>query len=371
MTSELLSTAAAWWWSTIAVLAVQGALVLSLVAVVDLALPRRVWPQVRLAMWTLALVKLALPPDWGSPMSLRWSGFEGIDPSLTSWSHGFVELAGSLVVLWIVGVLGFLAVITIRYRRVRRVWMERTESRPDLVEAHRLHQLARRAGCRLPAVRWTSSEDPMIQGFVFGLLRPTVVLSRRLAPRDLEIVLLHELGHLRRRDLWWAAAELGMQAIYWFHPMVWWARQRTAMLREQSCDRFVARVLADEGEDPQRYRSTLLRLAAARWEIGPVSTGGLGFVRPRSGVLLRLALLESFRAERVGLRRLVTAGVLATLVAFGWPAAQRAEQRAELLADVIRRPPGSLQLRYLVLQRLAEEQARREAEEGKANEDAR
>ena len=112
----------------------------------------------------------------------------------------------------------------------------------------------------------------------------------------------------------------------------------------------------DEGEDPRRYRSTLLRLAAARWRIDVGPTGGLGFVRPRSGVLLRLALLESFRAERAGVRRFVTASVLAAMVVFGWPAAQQAEQKVEQLAGVIRRPPGSLQLRYLVLQRLAQEE---------------
>ena len=352
MTEDLVSTAVAWWWDTIAVHAVQGVLLLSTVAALDLALPRRVWPQVRLAMWTLALAKLALPPAWGSPWS-RWGGFGAVDPELAVWSARSLQLAGWLVGVWAAGAIAFLIAASLRYRSVRREWWRRTGDRPDLVASHGLEGVARRSGCRLPDVRWTSVNDPFDQGMVIGLVRPTVVLSPRLPARDLEIVLLHELGHLRRRDLWWAAAELLLQAVYWFHPLVWWARQRTALLREQSCDRFVARVLADDGEDPRRYRSTLLRLAAARWQIESGPTGGLGFVRPRSGVLLRLTLLESFRAERPGVRRLVTALVLAAMVAFGWPAAQQAEQKVEQLADVIRRPPGSLQLRYLVLQRLA------------------
>lgn len=367
MTESWLASVAAWWLDTIVVQAVQGALVLALVAAIDLALPKRVWPQVRLAMWTLALAKLVLPPDWGSPWSFGWLGLAVLDSSMTAWSERSVQWAGVGALLWVLGAAALLAAGAWRYRNVRRAWWLRTESRPDLIERHGLERVARRAGRRLPRVRWAPGEDPLAQGFVFGLLRPTIVLSRRLDARDLEIVLLHELGHLRRFDLWWAAAEAVLQAVYWFHPLVWWARQRTAVLREQSCDRFVARVLADEGEDPRRYRSTLLRLAAERLQIdrssaGATLTGGLGFVRPRSGVLLRLALLDSFRAERVGLRRLVTAAVLAGLVAFGWPAAQRAEQRVEHLADVIRRPPGSLQLRYLVLQRLAQEKEREVSE---------
>lgn len=361
MNEALLSALTAWWWDTIAVQAVQGVLVLGAVAAIDLALPKRVWPQVRLVMWTLALAKLVLPPHWGSPWSLRWSGLGAMDPVVSAWSERSLQLAGLLVLLWGLGTFTFLLIVATRYRRVRSRWVQRSEIRPDLVAEHGLAEIAERAGCDLPVVRWIAEDGGGPRGFVFGLLRPTIVLSRGLAPRDLEMVLLHELGHLRRRDLWWAATELLVQAVYWFHPMVWWARQRTGMLREQSCDRFVARVLADGGDDPQRYRRTLLRFAAERLRVDP-AIGGLGFVRPRSGVLLRLALLESFRAERVGLRRVVTAVVIAMMVAFAWPAAQRAEQRVEQLADVIRRPPGSLQLRYLVLQRLALEEKRRAAE---------
>ena len=191
--------------------------------------------------------------------------------------------------------------------------------------------------------------------FVTGLFRPVVFLPadivEQLEPEQLEHVLLHELAHVRRRDVWLSAACAVVQILYWFHPLVWLANSRLATIREQCCDRSVARILKDSTED---YRHTLMCLA--RRLLDDPASGRIGFLSPESVILARLRLLEGGAGKVSRLRRpAVTAVMIVMLVAL-LPMARTADDGIESVAEIIERPPGCLQLRFLVLERLAEEQ---------------
>ena len=62
---------------------------------------------------------------------------------------------------------------------------------------------------------------------VCGLLRPVILLPQplieKLSPEQLRAVLLHELVHVRRSDVWINCAQTLLQIIYWWHPLVWFA----------------------------------------------------------------------------------------------------------------------------------------------------
>jgi len=52
----------------------------------------------------------------------------------------------------------------------------------------------------------------------------------------LEMVLTHELAHVRRRDLWWRLAGTLGCCLYWFHPLAWWAAAQQRKESEMACD---------------------------------------------------------------------------------------------------------------------------------------
>jgi beta-lactamase regulating signal transducer with metallopeptidase domain/HEAT repeat protein len=100
-----------------------------------------------------------------------------------------------------------------------------------------LYEVSDRMGLQEPP-RLLLSHDAKMP-FACGLATPTIVLpsecegwshERRLA------VLLHELAHVRRRDL--AAHTLGrlVCAVYWFHPLVWTAARKLRDESERACD---------------------------------------------------------------------------------------------------------------------------------------
>lgn len=76
----------------------------------------------------------------------------------------------------------------------------------------------------------------------WGVLRPCVVIPQSAAEwseSQLRTVLLHELGHVARRDpLWQLISQLAI-AVYWFHPGVWLAAWRVQVERERACDDLV------------------------------------------------------------------------------------------------------------------------------------
>ena len=67
---------------------------------------------------------------------------------------------------------------------------------------------------------------------VFGILRPVLIWPDGISERfrkmstHLEAILAHELCHVRRRDNLAAAVHMTVEAIFWFHPLVWWLGAR-------------------------------------------------------------------------------------------------------------------------------------------------
>jgi TonB family protein len=101
---------------------------------------------------------------------------------------------------------------------------------------------------------------PVSTPILWGWLRPVVLLP--LEARDWSnerrcFAIAHERAHLERRDNWSALLALAAQALYWFHPLVWWLSARMAEQRELACDN---RVLSS-GASPSEYADFLLDIS--------------------------------------------------------------------------------------------------------------
>jgi beta-lactamase regulating signal transducer with metallopeptidase domain len=144
-----------------------------------------------------------------------------------------------------------------------------------------------------------------------GILRPRIVLPRSAAgwPRSrLRAVLLHEIGHLRRRDVLTGLVGELCRAAYWFLPFAWWNLRSMRFLREAACDDRVLRA----GARPSGYAALLLRMSrtARRPDGGLRAAAALG---GRSELARRLEALLAPGRRRTGAGR---AGV-AVAVAMG------------------------------------------------------
>jgi bla regulator protein BlaR1 len=104
------------------------------------------------------------------------------------------------------------------------------------------------------------SSATMLEPGVFGIWRPVLILPEgirdRLQPAELKAILAHEMCHVRRRDNLAAALHMAVEAIFWFHPLVWWIGARMVEERERACDEEVVRL----GSEPYIYAESILKI---------------------------------------------------------------------------------------------------------------
>lgn len=118
---------------------------------------------------------------------------------------------------------------------------------------------------------------PMVMGIVQPvILLPTSAVSK-LTGRQVELMLIHELVHVRRRDLSAALVQSVVEALLFFHPSVWSVSRTIRREREYCCDAAVLKWRRDRS----LYASTLAGLEGMRSDMGALLTANGGFLADR------------------------------------------------------------------------------------------
>jgi hypothetical protein len=132
-------------------------------------------------------------------------------------------------------------------------------------------------------------------------------------------VLLHELGHVRRKDCRMQLVAQAACALYWFNPLVWMGASQLRSERERACDDEVLR----SGAQASAYAAHLLDIAR---ELRPTwqPSAALAMARPsdlEGRLLAVLAVGRPRMASRGSRLAVVTSVTLATILALGASAA--------------------------------------------------
>jgi protein involved in polysaccharide export with SLBB domain len=119
------------------------------------------------------------------------------------------------------------------------------------------------------------SSPGFLEPGVVGFLRPVLLLpggiADRLTPSQLDAVIAHELCHVRRRDNFFASIHMIVEAVFWFHPVVWWIGARLVEERERACDEAVLTM----GREPRTYADAILNVCKLYVESPIVCVSGV------------------------------------------------------------------------------------------------
>ena len=180
-------------------------------------------------------------------------------PPTSSESSAFTDLpwAAGLGYGYALGVLLYLAWLTFEHVRTQRLLRSNHVALP--VEWQTAFRLAHaRFAPRVKAGVYLSRHVATV--VTVGILRPIVLypvmLANQLSAEEAELILLHELAHLRRYDHLTIYAQQLLRALLFFHPTAHLLSRHIDTAREYACDDLVV-----AGSSRKAYAKTLLHLA--------------------------------------------------------------------------------------------------------------
>jgi bla regulator protein BlaR1 len=232
---------------------------------------------------------------------------DGSGLSLTPIVRGLGEWGVFAALMWSTGLIliGFVAIG--RWHQTEAILRASRAAGEDAVR--RTADLAVRIGLkRVPDVRISDRvETPLVA----GLRRPVILLPAErfaaLSERQQEMVLCHELTHLKRADLWLGCVPALAERLFFFHPLAHVMSREYSIAREAACDAAVVETL---DAAPREYGCLLLALGVSRPQTG-AAAGAWSFLHLKR----RIAMLQEFPTRSDRSRAVAAAAVGLALLA--------------------------------------------------------
>jgi len=206
--------------------------------------------------------------------------------SAVSYANGHLA---QIVAIWLCGVLILSARLIGGWIGAHRLTKRRAQSAADHWQRslYRI-SVALRLRRSILLLESAAVEVPTVVGW----LRPVVLLPiaslSGLSIQQIEMVLAHELAHIRRHDFIVNLMQSVVETLLFYHPAVWWISGRIRMEREHCCDDLAVAVFGD----PVQYARALTRFEELRLDAAQTVLAANG-----GSLITRIRRLVSVRAE--------------------------------------------------------------------------
>jgi TonB family protein len=192
----------------------------------------------------------------------------------SSWRLLLAALLPWLVLAWAIGA-GVLGARVYRQWRGLRRMLAAAEQLPEWQS--RARQFADRLGLRrmVPVLASVRVATPTLVGWVKpAVVLPLAVLAR-MPPAQIDLVLAHELAHLKRLDHIANLFQVVLETLFFYHPAVHWISREARNERELCCDTLALRVTGGERRDFVAALANLEEFRAGHVALALAASGGV------------------------------------------------------------------------------------------------
>lgn len=185
--------------------------------------------------------------------------------------------------------------------------------------------------------------DQLALPVTWGFFRPVILLpmaAQEWPPDRLRLVIAHEAAHIRRWDFPGQVAAQLACALYWFHPLAWWAFEQLIREREQACDDEVLNM----GVKGTEYADHLLHIIRSANQAGTVWSPAIGMAQPTVFERRLQAMLDTQLNRRAPSRRICAVSALLAAILLLPLAAVRlpSQTTTAFIEGTVRDPSGAV-----------------------------
>lgn len=274
---------------------------LALVLIAQKAFSRHLSADGRYLLWLAVAISLVMPVGFEIGLPGLLSDQALVEPLQVQSAPGaehIAPLAGRQVpmqwesvlpLLWLSGVFAVLAAMGVSSRRFSALVRNGTPA-PARVEIL-LRECEKQAGYTgdIRLLASTELRAPVVSGLFKPVLLWPADLEASLTPAQLQHVLMHEVTHVKRGDIFSACIVAVLQALHWFNPAVWIAFSWLREDREMACNAATVRTLGVA--DAHDYAHTLIQLGAMPLAVRSRLAAGLDMLDGHAQLRKRIHML--------------------------------------------------------------------------------
>lgn len=142
----------------------------------------------------------------------------------------------NVVLLWLVGVTILSIRLVVSWSRIKK--LARSSSPASETWQRTLSRLADAIALRrgVAILESAAVEVPTVIGWLKPLILLPMSTISALKPEEIEMLLAHELAHIRRHDFFVNLMQTAVETLMFYHPAAWWISHRIRIEREHCCD---------------------------------------------------------------------------------------------------------------------------------------
>ncbi|MCK4628314.1 MAG: M48 family metalloprotease, partial [Sedimentisphaerales bacterium] len=226
-----------------------------------------------------------------------------------------INWQGLVFLVWYAGVFVFAVLLLQRAWFVKGLLRQGKEARADLKEI--LDGCCKKIRLNHRNIELKISAN-MVSPAVCGIFKHTILLPGflvdKLSTKQLQNVIIHELAHIKRRDLPVNLIQTILQIVYFYNPLLWLANAIIRRVREQAVDEMVLVTLDKNAPD---YSHTLIDIAEMAFHRPSLSLRLIGVVESKKALSGRIKHIVSRplpKSAKLGIFGMIAIFIIAAIM---------------------------------------------------------